>query len=101
MTGVQTCALPILCDKHGILLICDEVMSGFGRTGEWFAFNHWNVLPDIVTMAKGLTSAYVALGAVGVRRTIAIHWQSTGKLARRWRWSAGSFASIQPVRNTG
>ena len=67
--------LRALCDKHGILLICDEVMSGFGRTGAWFAFNHWNVLPDIVTMAKGLTSAYVALGAVGVRRTIADHFK--------------------------
>ena len=60
-----------LCDKHGILLIADEVMSGFGRTGEWFAVDHWNVVPDILTMAKGLTSAYVALGAVGVRRKIA------------------------------
>src|SRR3982751_32365 len=60
-----------LCDKHGILLICDEVMSGFGRPGEWFAFDHWKVVPDIVTMAKGLTSAYVALGAVGIRRKIA------------------------------
>jgi taurine--2-oxoglutarate transaminase len=60
-----------LCDKHGILLICDEVMSGFGRTGEWFAFDHWKVVPDIVTMAKGLTSAYVALGAVGIRRKLA------------------------------
>ena len=46
-------------------MICDEVMSGFGRTGEWFAVDHWNVVPDIITMAKGLTSAYVPLGAVG------------------------------------
>jgi taurine--2-oxoglutarate transaminase len=60
-----------LCDRHGILMIADEVMSGFGRTGAWFAVDHWNVVPDILTMAKGLTSAYVALGAVGVRRTIA------------------------------
>jgi taurine--2-oxoglutarate transaminase len=60
-----------LCDKHGILMICDEVMSGFGRTGEWFAVNHWNVVPDLMTMAKGLTSAYVPLGAVGMRRRIA------------------------------
>ena len=60
-----------LCDKYGILLICDEVMSGFGRTGEWFAVNHWNVVPDLMTMAKGLTSAYVPLGAVGMRREIA------------------------------
>jgi taurine---2-oxoglutarate transaminase len=64
-----------LCDKHGILLICDEVMSGFGRTGEWFAFDHWKIVPDIVVMAKGLTSAYVALGAVGIRRKIADHFK--------------------------
>jgi taurine---2-oxoglutarate transaminase len=57
-----------LCDKFGILLICDEVMSGFGRTGAWFAVDHWNVVPDLMTMAKGLTSAYVPLGAVGLRR---------------------------------
>ena len=60
-----------ICTKHGILLIADEVMSGFGRTGEWFAVNHWNVVPDLLTMAKGLTSAYVPLGAVGMRRAIA------------------------------
>ena len=60
-----------LCTKHGILMVCDEVMSGFGRTGEWFAVNHWNVVPDIMTMAKGLTSAYVPMGAVGMRRGIA------------------------------
>ncbi|MGB2712790.1 MAG: aminotransferase class III-fold pyridoxal phosphate-dependent enzyme [Vicinamibacterales bacterium] len=60
-----------ICSKHGILLIADEVMSGFGRTGEWFAVNHWNVVPDLMTMAKGLTSAYVPLGAVGMRRAIA------------------------------
>jgi taurine--2-oxoglutarate transaminase len=52
-------------------MICDEVMAGFGRTGEWFAINHWNVVPDIITMAKGLTAAYVQLGAVGMRRKIA------------------------------
>jgi taurine--2-oxoglutarate transaminase len=60
-----------LCDKYGILLIADEVMSGFGRTGAWFAVDHWQVVPDILTMAKGLTSAYVQLGAVGLRRGIA------------------------------
>jgi len=64
-----------LCTKHGILLIADEVMSGFGRTGKWFAVDHWNVVPDILTMAKGLTSAYVPFGAVGVRRSIAEHFQ--------------------------
>jgi taurine--2-oxoglutarate transaminase len=66
MQGVRA-----LCDKYGILMICDEVMAGFGRTGEWFAINHWNVVPDIITMAKGLTAAYVQLGAVGMRRAVA------------------------------
>src|SRR5262244_7524 len=60
-----------LCDKHILLMICDEVMAGFGRTGEWFAINHWDVGPDIMTMAKGLTAAYVQLGAVGMRRAVA------------------------------
>lgn len=64
-----------LCDKYGIMLIADEVMAGFGRTGEWFAVDHWKVVPDLITMAKGLTSAYVALGAVGMRRTIADHFE--------------------------
>jgi taurine--2-oxoglutarate transaminase len=60
-----------LCDKYAILLIVDEVMSGFGRTGRWFAVNHWNVEPDLMTMAKGLTSAYAPLGAVGMKDEIA------------------------------
>jgi taurine--2-oxoglutarate transaminase len=60
-----------ICDRHGILLIADEVMAGFGRTGKWFAVDHWGVVPDMITMAKGLTSAYVQLGALGMRRKIA------------------------------
>jgi taurine--2-oxoglutarate transaminase len=64
-----------LCDRHGILLIADEVMTGFGRTGTWFAVEHWNVVPDLITMAKGLTSAYVQLGAVGMRQKIADTFQ--------------------------
>src|SRR2546422_3299972 len=67
--------LRALCDKYGILLIADEVMAGFGRTGEWFSVDHWKVEPDLITMAKGLTSAYVPLGAVGLRRHIADHFQ--------------------------
>ena len=65
-----------LCDKHGILLIADEVMAGFGRTGEWFSVDHWKIVPDLISMAKGLTSAYVQLGAVGMRRNIADHFQN-------------------------
>jgi taurine---2-oxoglutarate transaminase len=63
-----------LCEKFGILLIADEVMSGFGRTGRWFAVDHWQVVPDIMTMAKGLTSAYAPLGAVAMKREIAAHF---------------------------
>jgi len=64
-----------LCDKHGILMIADEVMSGFGRTGKWFAIEHWGVVPDMITMAKGLTSSYIQLGAVGIRRPLADHFK--------------------------
>jgi taurine--2-oxoglutarate transaminase len=64
-----------LCTKYGIVMVADEVMSGFGRTGEWFAVDHWKVVPDLMTMAKGLTSAYVPLGAVGMRRQIADHFK--------------------------
>jgi taurine--2-oxoglutarate transaminase len=64
-----------LCDKYGIVLIADEVMAGFGRTGKWFSVDHWNVVPDVMTMAKGLTAAYVQLGAVGLRRKIADHFR--------------------------
>lgn len=60
-----------LCDRYNILLICDEVMSGFGRTGAWFAVNHWNVIPDMITMAKGLTSGYSPLGAVAMTEAVA------------------------------
>ncbi|MFM2105940.1 MAG: 4-aminobutyrate aminotransferase GabT [Chloroflexota bacterium] len=60
-----------LCDRHGILMIADEVMAGFGRTGEWFAVDNWNVVPDLITLAKGLTSSYLPLGAVGIRPHVA------------------------------
>ena len=72
MQGVRT-----LCDKYGILMIADEVMSGFGRTGKWFAVDHWNVVPDLMTMAKGLTSAYAPLGAVGMKPEIADAYKDT------------------------
>ncbi len=56
-----------VCDRHGVLLILDEVMAGFGRTGRWFACEHWDVVPDIITTAKGINSGYVPLGAMTVR----------------------------------
>lgn len=69
LNGVRT-----ICDKYGILLIADEVMSGFGRTGTWFAVDHWKVVPDLMTMAKGLTSGYAPLGAVAMKPEIAHHF---------------------------
>lgn len=64
-----------ICNKYGIVLVSDEVMSGWGRTGKWFAVNHWDVTPDIITTAKGITSGYVPLGAVIVTDTIANYFE--------------------------
>ena len=63
-----------LCDRYGILMVVDEVMCGFGRTGEWFAVDHWGVVPDIIAMAKGLTSSYAPLGALGLRPGVASYF---------------------------
>ncbi len=60
-----------ICDKHGILLIMDEVMSGFGRTGKWFGFENHNIVPDMIAMAKGLTSGYLPFGCLMVSDKIA------------------------------
>jgi taurine---2-oxoglutarate transaminase len=62
------------CDRYGILLIADEVQSGLGRTGRWFGADHWDVVPDMVCLAKGLTSGYVPLGALLIREPIAHHF---------------------------
>lgn len=67
--------LRALCDKYGILLITDEVMSGFGRTGKWLSTQHYGIKPDIVTCAKGLTSGYMPLGAVIVSKPIADYFE--------------------------
>jgi taurine--2-oxoglutarate transaminase len=63
-------AIREVCDRHGILLVLDEVMAGFGRSGTWFACDHWNVVPDILTVAKGINSGYVPLGAMIARGEI-------------------------------
>ena len=60
-----------ICDEHGIVYIADEVMAGFGRCGEWFAVNHWDVTPDLITFAKGSNSGYVPLGGVIISQRIA------------------------------
>ncbi|PWT87354.1 MAG: aspartate aminotransferase family protein [Acidobacteria bacterium] len=64
-----------ICDKHGVLLIADEVMSGWGRTGKWFAIDNWGVAPDILTTAKGITSAYIPLGLCATTRKIADYFE--------------------------
>jgi len=63
-----------ICDAHGVLMIADEVMTGWGRTGKWFAVNHWDVQPDILVTAKGITSAYVPLGLCATTSRIAAHF---------------------------
>ncbi|KPK88067.1 MAG: hypothetical protein AMJ94_15820 [Deltaproteobacteria bacterium SM23_61] len=60
-----------ICDKYEMAMMCDEVMSGFGRTGKWFAIEHWGVVPDVITMAKGISSGYVPLGATSIRPWLA------------------------------
>jgi taurine--2-oxoglutarate transaminase len=95
-----------VCDRHGIVLICDEVMAGFGRTGKWFAVDHWDVVPDIVTVAKGINSGYVPLGAMIIRKPIA-DWVQDKFFAGGLTYSghplacASAVASIEIFRDEG
>src|SRR3954452_22075597 len=95
-----------VCDRHGILLICDEVMAGFGRTGKWFACEHWDVVPDVITLAKGINSGYVPLGAMVVRRHVA-DWVQYRFFAGGLTYSgyplacASGVASIEAFREEG
>ena len=70
LEGVRT-----LCDKHGIMMICDEVMAGFGRTGAWFAYQNWDVKPDLIVFAKGVNSGYVPVGGVVISEPIVQSFQ--------------------------
>jgi taurine--2-oxoglutarate transaminase len=79
-----------ICDRYDILLIADEVMSGFGRTGKWFGVDNWDVVPDMISMAKGITSGYVPLGAVVVSKAIAEFFED------HTLWS-GLTASAHPI----
>lgn len=67
-----------IAEEFGVLFIADEVMAGWGRTGTWFSFEHWGVVPDIITTAKGSTGAYAPLGITAVRRDIAEEAEKTG-----------------------
>jgi taurine--2-oxoglutarate transaminase len=94
------------CDRHGILLICDEVMAGFGRTGKWFACENWDVVPDILTVAKGINSGYVPLGAMVISRKLA-DWVRDVPFAGGLTYSghplacASAVASIEAFREEG
>jgi taurine--2-oxoglutarate transaminase len=94
------------CDKYGVLLICDEVMAGFGRTGKWFGVDHWDVVPDILTVAKGINSGYVPLGAMVVREPLA-EWVRSRYFAGGLTYSghplacAAAVASIEAFREEG
>src|SRR5919206_477199 len=95
-----------VCDRHGILLICDEVMAGFGRTGRWFGVDNWDVVPDIMTVAKGINSGYVPLGAMIVREPIA-EWIRSRYFAGGLTYSghplacASAVASIEAFQEEG
>ena len=95
-----------VCDRHGILLILDEVMAGFGRTGKWFACEHWDVVPDIITLAKGINSGYVPLGAMTVSEKVA-DWVRDKYFAGGLTYSghplacAAGVASIEAFREEG
>src|SRR3954471_8107494 len=95
-----------VCDRHGILLICDEVMAGFGRSGKWFACEHWDVVPDILTVAKGINSGYVPLGAMVINRKLA-DWVQDKYFAGGLTYSghvlacASAIASIEAFQEEG
>jgi len=68
--------LRAICDRHGILLIADEVLTGFGRTGRWFGFEHFGVVPDLIAMGKAITSGHAPLGAVAMTESVARHFDT-------------------------
>jgi len=95
-----------VCDRHGILLIADEVMAGFGRTGKWFGVENWDVVPDILSVAKGINSGYIPLGAMVVRKPIA-DWVRDKYFAGGLTYSghplacASAIASIEAFKEEG
>jgi taurine--2-oxoglutarate transaminase len=99
-------AIREVCDRHGILLIADEVMAGFGRTGKWFGVENWDVVPDIISLAKGINSGYVPLGAMVVRKPIA-DWLRDKYFAGGLTYSghplacASAVASIEAFKEEG
>src|SRR5919197_312586 len=89
-----------VCDRHGILLILDEVMAGFGRTGTWFACEHWDVVPDIITVAKGINSGYVPLGAMVISEKLR-DWVRDKPFAGGLTYSGHTLACASAVASLG
>jgi taurine--2-oxoglutarate transaminase len=89
-----------ICDRYGVLLILDEVMAGFGRTGRWFACEHWDVVPDILVVAKGINSGYVPLGAMVVRTPIR-EWLEENYFAGGLTYSGHPLACAAGVASIG
>jgi taurine--2-oxoglutarate transaminase len=81
-----------ICDEHNVLLIADEVMAGFGRTGKMFCVEHWDVVPDIMSMAKGITGAYLPFGATITTKKIADHFDKPGNV-----FSHGQTYAMHPM----
>ena len=82
-----------ICDKHGVIMICDEVITGFGRTGKMFATEHWNIQPDIFTVAKALTSGYLPIGAAVASKKVADNFLGEDKMLRHLITFGGNPAS--------
>jgi putrescine aminotransferase len=89
-----------VCDRHGLLLIADEVITGFGRTGRWFALEHWNVQPDLMIFAKGVTSGYLPLSGVMLTRSVHDTLKSVkGPFAHGFTYSGHPTACAVALRN--
>ena len=97
-----------ICDKYGVLLIDDEVICGFGRTGKMFAIDHWDVVPDIMTVAKGIISSYLPLAATVVKKEVADHFAGEDNFLRHTLTFSGhpvsaaaSLKNIEIIENEG
>ena len=97
-----------ICDRYGVILIADEVVCGFGRTGKWFGMEHWDVVPDIMTVAKGMTSTYLPMGAAVVKREVADVFASEEDLFSQALTfgghpvsAAAALANIQVIKRDG
>lgn len=88
-----------ICRRHGVLIVADEVICGFGRTGSWFGFQHYGFTPDVVTMAKGLSSGYLPISATAVTRAIADVLRDGGEFTHGFTYSGHPVAAAVALEN--